>query len=155
MDETGANQLIGRGDMLISTGGDLTRVQCAFIDTKEVERIVDSIASQPGYSSPFYLPEYTGEEKEDGGGVGEVDLNRRDPLFEDAAKLVVMHQQGSTSLIQRKMNLGYNRSGRIMDQLEVAGIVGPFEGSKARQVLVADLSELDLRLSSIRDIYGG
>ena len=155
LDETGANQLIGRGDMLISTGGDLTRVQCAFIDTKEVERIVDSIASQPGYSSPFYLPEYTGEEKEDGGGVGEVDLNRRDPLFEDAAKLVVMHQQGSTSLIQRKMNLGYNRSGRIMDQLEVAGIVGPFEGSKARQVLVADLSELDLRLSSIRDIYGG
>ena len=155
LDETGANQLIGRGDMLISTGGDLTRVQCAFIDTKEVERIVDSIASQRGYSSPFYLPEYTGEEKEEGGGVGEVDLNRRDPLFEDAAKLVVMHQQGSTSLIQRKMNLGYNRAGRIMDQLEVAGIVGPFEGSKARQVLVADLSELDLRLSSIRDIYGG
>jgi len=155
LDETGANQLIGRGDMLISTGGDLTRVQCAFIDTKEVERVVDSIASQRGYSTPFYLPEYTGEEKEEGGGVGEVDLNRRDPLFEDAAKLVVMHQQGSTSLIQRKMNLGYNRSGRIMDQLEVAGIVGPFEGSKARQVLVGDLSELDLRLSSIRDIYGG
>ena len=155
LDETGANQLIGRGDMLISTGGDLTRVQCAFIDTKEVERIVDSIASQRGYSSPFYLPEYTGEEKDEGGGVGEVDLNRRDPLFEDAAKLVVMHQQGSTSLIQRKMNLGYNRAGRIMDQLEVAGIVGSFEGSKARQVLVADLSELDLRLSSIRDIYGG
>ncbi len=155
LDETGANQLIGRGDMLISTGGDLTRVQCAFIDTKEVERVVDSIASQRGYSTPFYLPEYTGEEKEEGGGVGEVDLNRRDPLFEDAAKLVVMHQQGSTSLIQRKMNLGYNRAGRIMDQLEVAGIVGPFEGSKARQVLVGDLSELDLRLSSIRDIYGG
>lgn len=155
LDETGANQLIGRGDMLISTGGDLTRVQCAFIDTKEVERIVDSIASQRGYSTPFYLPEYTGEDKDDGGGVGEVDLNRRDPLFEDAAKLVVMHQQGSTSLIQRKMNLGYNRAGRIMDQLEVAGIVGPFEGSKARQVLVGDLSELDLRLSSIRDIYGG
>lgn len=155
LDETGANQLIGRGDMLISTGGDLTRVQCAFIDTKEVERIVDSIASQRGYSTPFYLPEYTGEEKDEGGGVGEVDLNRRDPLFEDAAKLVVMHQQGSTSLIQRKMNLGYNRAGRIMDQLEVAGIVGPFEGSKARQVLVGDLSELDLRLSSIRDIYGG
>ena len=155
LDETGANQLIGRGDMLISTGGDLTRVQCAFIDTKEVERIVDSIASQRGYSTPFYLPEYTGEEKDDSGGVGEVDLNRRDPLFEDAAKLIVMHQQGSTSLIQRKMNLGYNRAGRIMDQLEVAGIVGPFEGSKARQGLVADLSELDLRLSSIRDIYGG
>ncbi len=155
LDQTGANQLIGRGDMLISTGGDLTRVQCAFIDTKEVERIVDFISAQRGYSTAAYLPEYTGEEKEDGGaGVGEVDLNRRDALFEDAANLVVMHQQGSTSLIQRKMNLRYNRSARIMDQLEVAGIVGPFEGSKARQVLVGDLSELDLRLSSIRDIYG-
>lgn len=155
LDQTGANQLIGRGDMLISTGGDLTRVQCAFIDTKEVERIVDFISAQRGYTTAHYLPEYTGEDKEDGGtGVGEVDLNRRDGLFEDAAKLVVMHQQGSTSLIQRKMNLGYNRAGRIMDQLEVAGIVGPFEGSKARQVLISDLSELDLKLSSIRDIYG-
>ena len=155
LDTTGANQLIGRGDMLISNGADLTRVQCAFIDTKEVESVVDFIAAQRGYTTAHYLPEYVGEEKdEDGGGVGDVDLNRRDPLFEDAAKLVVMHQQGSTSLIQRKMSLGYNRAGRIMDQLEVAGIVGPYEGSKARQVLVADLSELDARLANIKDIYG-
>ena len=155
LDTTGANQLIGKGDMLISKGADLTRVQCAFIDTKEVESIVDYIAAQRGYTTAHYLPEYVGEEKdEDGGGVGEVDLNRRDPLFEDAAKLVVMHQQGSTSLIQRKMNLGYNRAGRIMDQLEAAGLVGPYEGSKARQVLVGDLSELDARLANIKDIYG-
>ena len=101
------------------------------------------------------MPEYTGEEKDgDGGSVGAVDLNKRDSLFEEAAKLIVMHQQGSTSLIQRKMNLGYNRAGRIMDQLEVAGIVGPFEGSKARQVLVSDLTELDARLANIKDIYG-
>ena len=154
LDQTGANQLIGRGDMLISIGGELTRVQCAFIDTKEVERVVDYIAAQRGYTTAHYLPEYVGEDKEDDGGVGEVDLNRRDSLFEDAAKLVVMHQQGSTSLIQRKMNLGYNRAGRIMDQLEAAGIVGPYEGSKARQVLVGDLSELDARLANIKDIYG-
>ena len=147
---------IGRGDMLISTGGELTRVQCAFIDTKEVERIVDFIGNQRGYSTAYYLPEYTGEEKdgEGNGSVGTPDLNRRDSLFEEAARLVVMHQQGSTSLIQRKMNLGYNRAGRIMDQLEIAGIVGPFEGSKARQVLVGDLSELDQRLANIKDIYG-
>ena len=156
LDQTGANQLIGRGDMLISNGGDITRVQCAFIDTKEVEKIVDFISTQRGYTTAHYLPEYVGDDVEDAGGsgVGEVDLNRRDSLFEDAAKLVVMHQQGSTSLIQRKMNLGYNRAGRIMDQLEVAGIVGPFEGSKARQVLVSDLTELDARLANIRDLYG-
>ncbi len=154
LDQTGANQLIGRGDMLISIGGELTRVQCAFIDTKEVERVVDYIADQRGYTTAHYLPEYVGEDKEEDGGVGEVDLNRRDSLFEDAAKLVVMHQQGSTSLIQRKMNLGYNRAGRIMDQLEAAGIVGPYEGSKARQVLVNDLVELDARLANIKDIYG-
>ncbi len=154
LDQTGANQLIGRGDMLISIGGELTRVQCAFIDTKEVERIVDFIAEQRGYATAHYLPEYVGEDKEEDGGPGEVDLNRRDQLFEEAAKLVVMYQQGSTSLIQRKMSLGYNRAGRIMDQLEVAGIVGPYEGSKARQVLVSDLSELDARLANIKDIYG-
>ena len=154
LDQTGANQLIGRGDMLISNGGDLTRVQCAFIDTKEIERIVDFISGQRGYATAHYLPEYVGEDKDDEGGVGDVDLNRRDQLFEEAAKIVVMYQQGSTSLIQRKMSLGYNRAGRIMDQLEVAGIVGPYEGSKARQVLVSDLSELDARLSNIKDIYG-
>ena len=155
LDEVGANQLIGRGDMLISNGNELTRVQCAFIDTKEVENIVDFISSQRGYSSPYLLPEYDGEESDSNGpSVGAVDLNRRDPLFEDAAKLIVIHQQGSTSLIQRKMNLGYNRAGRIMDQLEVAGIVGPFEGSKARQVLVTDLTDLDARLANLKEIYG-
>ena len=156
LDEVGAKQLIGRGDALISTGGDLTRVQCALIETKEVERIVDFIGDQRGYTTPYYLPEYTGDEKdgEDGSAVGAVDLCKRDSLFEEAAKLIVMHQQGSTSLIQRKMNLGYNRAGRIMDQLEVAGIVGPFEGSKARQVLVSDLTDLDARLANIKDIYG-
>ena len=155
LDQTGANQLIGRGDMLISKENGVFRVQCAFIDTKEVERVVDFIGDQRGYTTAHYLPEYTGDESvEEGTGVGEVDLNRRDALFEDAAKLIVMHQQGSTSLIQRKMNLGYNRAGRIIDQLEVAGIVGPFEGSKARQVLINDLSELDTKLASIRDIYG-
>ena len=156
LDEVGAKQLIGRGDMLMSNGGELTRVQCALIETKEVERVVDFISTQRGYTTPHYLPEYTGEEKDGDGGssVGAVDLNRRDSLFEEAAKLIVMHQQGSTSLIQRKMNLGYNRAGRIMDQLEVAGIVGPFEGSKARQVLVSDLTELDARLANIKDIYG-
>lgn len=155
LDEVGANQLIGRGDMLISTGGDLVRMQCAYIDTKEVERVVDFIASQRGYTTPYYLPEYTGEDDGEGEtAVGVVDLNKRDSLFEEAAKLIVIHQQGSTSLIQRKMNLGYNRAGRIMDQLEVAGIVGPSEGSKARQVLVQDLTELDGRLANIKSIYG-
>lgn len=155
LDEVGANQLIGRGDMLMSTGGDLTRMQCAYIDTKEVERVVDYIASQRGYITPYYLPEYTGEDDNDSEtAVGVVDLSKRDPLFEDAAKLIVIHQQGSTSLIQRKMGLGYNKSGRIMDQLEAAGIVGPFEGSKARQVLVMDLTELDERLANIKSIYG-
>ena len=155
LDEVGANQLIGRGDMLISTGGDLVRMQCAYIDTKEVERVVDFISSQRGYTTPYYLPEYTGEDDGEGEtAVGVVDLNKRDSLFEEAAKLIVIHQQGSTSLIQRKMNLGYNRAGRIMDQLEVAGIVGPSEGSKARQVLVQDLTELDGRLANIKSIYG-
>ncbi len=156
LDEVGAKQLIGRGDMLMSNGGDMTRVQCALIETKEVERVVDFIGNQRGYTTAHYLPEYTGEDKDGDGGssVGVVDLSKRDSLFEEAAKLVVMHQQGSTSLIQRKMKLGYNRSGRIMDELEVAGIVGPFEGSKARQVLVSDLTELDARLSNIKDIYG-
>lgn len=155
LDEVGANQLIGRGDMLISTGGDLIRMQCAYIDTKEVERVVDFIATQRGYVTPYYLPEYTGEDEDDSDtAVGVVDLSKRDPLFEDAAKLIVIHQQGSTSLIQRKMGLGYNKAGRIMDQLEAAGIVGPYEGSKARQVLVPDLTELDAKLESIRQIYG-
>lgn len=148
LESTGANQLVGRGDMLISVGGELTRVQCAYIDTAEVERITEFIGNQQGYSSAHYLPEYTGEEGE-GSLAGEVDLTRRDKLFDEAAKLVVQYQQGSTSLIQRRMNLGYNRAGRIMDQLEAAGIVGPQEGSKARQVLISDFMSLDRILSSL------
>lgn len=148
LETTGANQLVGRGDMLISLNGELTRVQCALVDTPEVERITGFIASQQGYSSAHLLPEYTGEEGESL-GVGEVDLEKRDKLFDEAAKLVVQFQQGSTSLIQRRMNLGYNRAGRIMDQLEAAGIVGPPEGSKARQVLVTEFTDLDNILSSL------
>lgn len=147
LDTTGANQLIGRGDMLISSGVDLTRVQCAFVDTKEIDRIVNFISDQRGYSTPHYLPEYVGEEGE--GTVGDIDLGKRDKLFEEAAKMVVQYQQGSTSLIQRRMNLGYNRAGRIMDQLEAAGIVGPSEGSKARQVLITDFKSLDRILASM------
>lgn len=148
LDTTGANQLVGRGDMLISTGGDLTRVQCAFVDTHEIERITDHIGNQQGYPSAHYLPEYTGEDG-DAGGIGDVDLGKRDKMFEEAARLIVQYQQGSTSLIQRRMNLGYNRAGRIMDQLEAAGIVGPSEGSKARQVLVTDFNSLDRILASL------
>jgi DNA segregation ATPase FtsK/SpoIIIE and related proteins len=146
LDSTGANQLIGRGDMLLSSGSELTRVQCAMIDTPEVEKLTEFIGAQAGYASAYYLPEYAGEEEN---GVMEVDLKKRDALFEEAAKLVVQYQQGSTSLIQRRMNLGYNRAGRIMDQLEAAGIVGPAEGSKARQVLVTDFASLDRMLEAI------
>ena len=145
LDGTGANQLIGRGDMLLSLGSEFTRVQCALIDTPEVERITDFIGAQKGYDSAHYLPEYTGEEE---GGAVDVDLKKRDSLFDEAAKLVVQYQQGSTSLIQRRMNLGYNRAGRIMDQLEAAGIVGPAEGSKARQVLISDFASLDRILAA-------
>ncbi len=156
LDEVGANQLVGRGDMLISTGAELTRVQCALIETEEVEKIVDFIGGQRGYPTPHYLPEYVGSDEEDDSNVpGAVDLSKRDHLFEDAAKLVVINQLGSTSLIQRKMNLGYNRAGRIMDQLEQAGIVGPNQGSKPREVLVMDITHLDSMLANIRDVYGG
>jgi len=147
LDTPGANQLIGRGDMLISSGVDLTRVQCAFVDTKEIDRIVNFISDQRGYSTAHYLPEYVGEEGES--TAGDIDLGKRDKLFDEAAKLIVQYQQGSTSLIQRRMNLGYNRAGRIMDQLEAAGIVGPSEGSKARQVLITDFHSLDRILASL------
>ncbi len=137
LDSPGANQLVGRGDMLFSQGNDLIRVQCAFVDTPEVENIVHHISHQQAYATAFYLPEYVGAEGE-GIEVSSVDMTKRDPLFEEAARLIVANQQGSTSLIQRKFSIGYNRAGRIVDQLEVAGIIGPFEGSKARQVLVLD-----------------
>jgi len=139
LDFQGADQLIGKGDMLISTGNELTRLQCAFIDTPEVENLTDFIGSQRAYATAYNLPEYVGEEN----GTGlDIDIDDRDKLFEEAAKLVVIAQQGSASLLQRKLKLGYNRAGRIIDQLEAAGIVGPFEGSKARQVLVTDMVSL-------------
>ena len=146
LDMSGANQLIGRGDMLFSQGSDLVRIQCAFVDTPEVEGIAQYIGNQQGYSSAFELPEYIGEMGED--KVGNIDLNDRDPLFEEAARLLVVHQQGSTSLIQRKFSIGYNRAGRLMDQLEAAGIVGPTQGSKARDVLIADEYSLEQKLNS-------
>ncbi len=145
LDSPGANQLIGRGDMLISQGSDLVRVQCAFVDTPEVERINDFIGTQRGYTSAFLLPEYVGESSET--AAGEVDLSKRDAMFEEAARVVVANQSGSTSLIQRRFSIGYNRAGRIIDQLEAAGVVGPFEGSKARQVLIPDELELERHLS--------
>ncbi len=148
LDRPGANQLIGRGDMLFLQGSDPVRVQCAFVDTPEVEKITDYISRQQGYTTAFYLPEYVGEESES--TVGDVDMNRLDPMFEDAARLIVIHQQGSTSLIQRKFSIGYNRAGRIMDQLEKAGIVGPSEGSKARQVMCIDETDLEMRLGNLR-----
>jgi S-DNA-T family DNA segregation ATPase FtsK/SpoIIIE len=134
LDSGGADQLIGRGDMLLSTGSDLIRIQCAFVDTPEVERVSEFIGSQRGYPTAFALPEFNEEESE---VQQELDPGERDELFEDAAYLIVASQQGSTSLLQRKLKLGYNRAGRIIDQLESAGIVGPFEGSKAREVKVA------------------
>lgn len=147
LDTGGADQLIGRGDMLLSTGSDLIRLQCAFVDTPEVEKITEYIGSQRGYASAHILPEYVGEDGE--ASSKEFDPNEKDALFEEAARLIVRHQQGSTSLIQRKMKLGYNRAGRIMDQLEGAGIVGPFEGSKAREVLFMDEHSLEEHLSKL------
>ncbi len=149
LDAPGANQLIGRGDLLFSQGGETNRVQCAFVDTPEVEQIVEYISSQTGYETAFLLPEYVGEGGEDK-GQGVVDLSDRDPLFDEAARLIVVQQQGSTSLIQRKFAIGYNRAGRLMDQMEAAGIVGPFEGSKARQVLIQDEYNLEQLLSSLK-----
>ena len=146
LDTPGANQLIGRGDMLVSTGGDLIRVQCAFIDTSETDRITEFIGSQRGYPHAFELPEFVPEGSD---GPAEVDLKKKDDLFDDAARLVVVHQQGSTSLIQRKFSIGYNRAGRIVDQLEAAGIIGPFEGSKARQVLIQDEVSLERILNEL------
>ncbi|NOQ24482.1 MAG: DNA translocase FtsK [Bacteroidales bacterium] len=140
LDSPGANQLIGRGDMLVSTGGDLVRLQCAFIDTPELDQITDFISNQQSYPTAYLLPEYAPEGTDD---IGEVDFSKRDVMFEDAARLIVRHQQGSTSLIQRKFSIGYNRAGRIIDQLEAANIVGPFEGSKARQVLFQDEYSLE------------
>ncbi len=146
LDAGGADQLVGRGDMLLSTGSDLTRLQCAFIDTPEVELVTDYIGSQRAYPDALHLPEYADEESE---AKADFDATERDPLFEDAAQIIVQTQQGSTSLLQRKLKLGYNRAGRIIDQLEAAGIVGPFEGSKAREVKVANEMALEQFLKDL------
>lgn len=151
LDRPGAQQLIGKGDMLYLQGNDPVRVQCAFVDTPEVERIAAFIGKQQGYPTAFMLPEYVDENAEASGSSADVDMNRLDPLFEEAARLVIYHQQGSTSLIQRKFSIGYNRAGRIMDQLEKAGIVGPANGSKARDVLCMDENDLQMRMSSLKD----
>ncbi|PCJ94954.1 MAG: cell division protein FtsK [Flavobacteriaceae bacterium] len=145
LDSQGADQLIGRGDMLYTQGNDITRIQCAFVDTPEVERVTDYIGSQRAYPDAYLLPEYVGEDS----GTGlDNNISDRDIMFRDAAEVLVIAQQGSASLIQRKLKLGYNRAGRIIDQLEAAGIVGPFEGSKARQVLVPDMLALDQLLNN-------
>ena len=145
LDSPGANQLIGRGDLLFSQGSDMVRVQCAFVDTPEVERVTNHIAEQQSYPSAFILPEPDAEES----SVGEVKPDERDSMFEEAARVIVSNQQGSTSLIQRKLKLGYNRAGRIIDQLEAAGVVGPYEGSKARKVLIPDEYALEQFLNNL------
>jgi S-DNA-T family DNA segregation ATPase FtsK/SpoIIIE len=145
LDSKGAEQLVGQGDMLISNGSDIIRLQCGFVDTHEVERICDFIGEQRGFDTSYSLPEF----EDEGAETKAVDLAQKDSSFGDAARLVVAHQQGSTSLIQRKLSLGYNRAGRIMDQLEAAGIVGAFEGSKARKVLIADHEELERILKGL------
>ena len=140
LDGPGADQLIGRGDLLFTQGNDMVRVQCGFVDTPEVEKITEFIGSQKAYSDAYLLPEYVGEET---GTSLDIDIADRDVMFREAAEIIVTAQQGSASLLQRKLKLGYNRAGRIIDQLEAAGIVGPFEGSKARSVNITDLASLD------------
>ncbi|ADX67472.1 MULTISPECIES: FtsK/SpoIIIE family DNA translocase [Weeksella] len=145
LDSSGADQLIGKGDMLFTTGNDLVRIQCAFVDTPEVDKITEFIGNQKGYPDALHLPEYEGEES----SASDIDLSERDALFEEAAKIIITAQQGSASLLQRKLKVGYNRAGRLIDQLEAAGIVGPFEGSKARQVLIQDELSLEQLLSNL------
>ena len=148
LDTGGADQLVGQGDMLLSAGSEIIRLQSPFVDTPELDKIVDFIGSQRGYDSAYMLPEFEGEDE---GGASMVDLSERDAMFEEAARLIVHHQQGSTSLIQRKLKLGYNRAGRLIDQLEAAGIVGPFEGSKAREVLIRDEMSLEQLLNALKE----
>jgi S-DNA-T family DNA segregation ATPase FtsK/SpoIIIE len=148
LDAGGAEQLIGRGDMLFSTGNDLIRLQCGFVDTPEVDKITDFIGSQRSYPEAFKLPEYVGEGEE---GDVDFDMGDRDEFFEQAAEIVVEHQQGSASLLQRRLKLGYNRAGRIVDQLEAAGVIGPFKGSKAREVLIKDRLSLEQFLNSSKE----
>lgn len=150
LDRSGAQQLIGKGDMLYLQGTEPVRVQCAFVDTPEVEHVATFISEQQGYPSAFMLPEYV-DENADGNTLAEVDMSKLDPMFEEAARLIIYHQQGSTSLIQRKFSIGYNRAGRIMDQLEKAGIVGPTNGSKARDVLCIDENDLQNKLDNLHN----
>ena len=140
LDSGGADQLIGRGDMLFSNGNDLIRLQCGFVDTPEVEEITDFIGNQQAYPTAFLLPEVVDENSLEMGNFADAD---RDELFSEAARIVVMTQQGSASMLQRKLKLGYNRAGRLVDQLEAAGIIGPFEGSKARKVIIPDEISLE------------
>ena len=148
LDTGGAEQLIGRGDLLYSQSNELTRIQCGFIDTSEVEKLSDYVGSQTGYTSAYILPEFS---KEDGKDSSSISLEDRDSMFDEAARVIVSNQQGSASLLQRKLKLGYNRAGRLIDQMEDAGIVGPFEGSKPRQVLITDLNSLESLLSEIKN----
>jgi len=148
LDQTGANQLIGRGDMLYFNGGELIRVQCAFVDTPEVEKINHFIEEQPGPVEPLELPEPSTDETGGGDGAA-VDVHNLDPLFEEAARHIVLTQQGSTSMIQRRFSIGYNRAGRLMDQLQEAGIVGEAMGSKPREVLITDPVTLDNLFASL------
>ncbi|MFN3378051.1 MAG: DNA translocase FtsK 4TM domain-containing protein [Runella zeae] len=148
LDTGGAEQLVGMGDMLLSMGSDMIRLQCAFADTDEIDEVCDFIGNQRGYPSAYHLPEFSGDE--DDNERESVDLADRDPMFDEAARVIVISQQGSTSLIQRKLKLGYNRAGRIMDQLEAAGVVGPFEGSKAREVLIGDMVSLEALLKNLK-----
>ena len=149
LDAGGADQLVGRGDMLLSVTGEMVRLQGAFVDTPEVERVINAISNQQGYPEPFYLPEFHGDDEEH--GSSSLKFSDLDVLFEEAARLIVSTQHGSTSMIQRRLKLGYNRAGRIMDQLEALGIVGPSEGSKAREVLVYDELELEKYLSDLKN----
>ena len=149
LDSGGADQLIGRGDLLYTNGNEIVRIQCAFVDTPEVEKITDFIGSQRAYSDAYLLPEYIDEE---GGTTIDIDISERDKLFREAAEVIIIAQQGSASLLQRKLKLGYNRAGRLIDQLEAAGVVGGFEGSKARQVLVTDLAALDQLLENEKNV---
>ncbi|UCA60501.1 MULTISPECIES: FtsK/SpoIIIE family DNA translocase [Chryseobacterium] len=150
LDSPGADQLIGKGDMLYFNGNEILRLQCAFVDTPEVERLAEFIGEQKGYSSAFILPEYVSEDA-NSSAVGAFDPNEKDALFEEAARIIVSTQQGSTSMLQRQLKLGYNRAGRIMDQLEASGIVGGFNGAKAREVLISDLHSLEQFLEDLRN----
>jgi S-DNA-T family DNA segregation ATPase FtsK/SpoIIIE len=150
LDSGGADQLIGAGDMLLSIGSNNIRLQCAFVDTPEVENVIKHIADQQGFAEPFYLPEYKSED-EMGNGAADLKLSDLDDVFDEAARLIVSSQHGSTSLLQRKMQLGYNRAGRIMDQMEQLGIVGPAQGSKPREVLFYSLDELNTFLNTLRN----